>query len=954
MQSKQRNLVIAVLFVILMFAAAAVAQNKTTTTVTTPMEQFGHNVGDDYFLINYTQMVDYWKKLAQQSNRMKLVEVGHTAEGRTMYMAIITSPENQKKLEHYKDISRRLAMAEGLTDEQARALAAEGKSVVWIDGGLHATEVLGAQQLIETVYQLVSMNDVETQRILNNDIVLCTLVNPDGMELVSNWYMRNPDPMKRSMAALPVLYHKYVGHDDNRDFYMVTQPETEAINRVFYQDWFPQIIYNHHQTGPAGTVMFSPPFRDPFNYYFDPIIPMEIDLVGAAMHTRFAAEGKPGVTMRSGSSYSTWWNGGLRTTAYFHNMIGLLTETIGNPTPMQIPFLPERQLPKGDLSFPIAPQTWHFLQSIDYSITANRAVLDLAAKMREDFLFNIYRMGKNSMERGNRDTWTIHPRLVEQIEDEIAKESGQAATAGGRRAGADAPVSNDAPGGGGNFRGAPMKFFDEMHKPELRDPRGYIIPADQPDFPTATKFINTLVKNGITILRATKEFQVGGKTYPAGSFVVKAAQPFRPHVLDMFEPQDHPDDFAYPGGPPIPPYDNAGWTVAYQMGVVFDRILDGFDGPFEKLQGFAKPLGGTVASATSAVGFVLSHQTNDSFIATNRLLATGEDLYWFLKPTTIGGRTYAPGAIFIPAKSSTLPKLEKLASDLGLNFEGVATKPAGDALKLRPLRIALWDRYGGSMPSGWTRWILEQFEFPFTVVYPPTLDAGDLAKKFDVIIFVDGAIPGAGGGRGGGGGGGGAGQGGGGAENIPAEYRDRQGNITAAKTIPQLKRFMEEGGTVITIGSSNNLAAQIGLPVASALTEKGADGSERPLPRDKFYVPGSILRVHVDNTNPLAFGLNEKTDVFFDSSPSFKLRTEAGLKGIKPVAWFDNDHPLRSGWAWGQKYLQDSAAVIDANVGSGKLFMFGPEILFRAQPHGTFKFLFNGIFYGRSEVVKME
>src|SRR5882724_2107039 len=515
MQSKQVRLHLRVLFVIpvliLLSSISALAQTK----VTTPMQQFGHNIGDDYFLVNYTQYVDYLKKLAQESNRMKLVEIGKTAEGRTMYTAIITSAENQKKLDHYKDISRKLALAEGLSDEQARALAAEGKSVVWIDGGLHATEVLGAQQLIETIYQMTSMSDIETKRILDNVIILCTLVNPDGMELVSNWYMRNPDPTKRSMNQLPVLYHKYIGHDDNRDFYMVTQPETEAINRVFYSDWFPQIVYNHHQTGPVGTVMFSPPFRDPFNYYFDPIIPMEVDLVGAAMHTRFAAEGKPGVTMRSGSNYSTWWNGGLRTTTYFHNMIGLLTETIGNPTPMTIPFLPARQLPKGDLPYPIAPQEWHFRQSIDYSITANRSVLDLAAKMREDFLFNIYKMGKNSIDKGSRDSWTIHPRLVEHIQDEIAKESGQGQTGQGRRPGAaaDVPVSADTPGGGGggNFRGAPAKYFDAMHAPDLRDPRGYIVPSDQPDFPTAVKFINTLVKNGITIQKASKEFQVGGK-----------------------------------------------------------------------------------------------------------------------------------------------------------------------------------------------------------------------------------------------------------------------------------------------------------------------------------------------------------------------------------------------------------------------------------------------------------
>jgi hypothetical protein len=212
---------------------------------------------------------------------------------------------------------------------------------------LHANEVLGAQQLLETVYQLVSKTDSETNRFLQDVIVLATLVNPDGMELVSNWYMRETDPLKRSLNGLPRLYQKYIGHDNNRDFYLSSQPETEAINRVFYHEWFPQIVYNHHQTGPPGTVLFAPPFRDPFNYLFDPLVVSGIDLVGAAMHGRFLAEGKPGATSRSGTLYSTWWNGGLRTTVYFHNMVGLLTETIGNPTPMEVPFLPTRQPPQG-------------------------------------------------------------------------------------------------------------------------------------------------------------------------------------------------------------------------------------------------------------------------------------------------------------------------------------------------------------------------------------------------------------------------------------------------------------------------------------------------------------------------------------------------------------------------------------------------------------------------------
>ncbi|MCJ7582209.1 MAG: M14 family metallopeptidase, partial [Candidatus Aminicenantes bacterium] len=616
--------------------------------VTSPKEFLGANIGDDYFLANFAQLTEYWKKLEQESDRIKLVDIGKSAEGRTIIMAIITSPENHKNLDRYKTISRRLALAEDLTEEEARILAAEGRAVVWIDGGLHATEVVGAQQIIELVYQMANLKDTETLRILDNVILLVSCPNPDGMDLVSNWYMREEDPMKRSTRGLPLLYQKYSGHDNNRDFYMSTQPESVAVNHILYREWFPQIVYNHHQTGPAGTVLFAPPFRDPFNYSYDPLIPLGIELVGTAMHSRFAVEGKPGATMRSGARYSTWWNGGLRTTPYFHNMIGILTEIIGNPTPMEIPFIPERLLAKNDYAYPITPQEWHLRQSIDYCITANRAILDLASKLHEDFLFNIYTMGKNSIDKGSRDNWTIVPDSISDVEAAIQK---------------DNPAVSS-----GRSRSYPVKYYDLLHTPEKRDPRGYILPSDQADFLTATKFINTLIKNGIAIHTATENFEVNGKTYPKDSYVILATQAFRPHLISMFEPQNHPDDIPYPGAPPTPTYDVAGWTLAYQMGVEFDRILDGFDGPFEKIADIVPPLPGQVSGGSGVSGYLFSHQVNDSFIAINRLLKTGETIYWLKEKFQANGKTFPEGTFYIPAISSTLGKLNSLSKDIGLHF----------------------------------------------------------------------------------------------------------------------------------------------------------------------------------------------------------------------------------------------------------------------------------------------
>ena len=897
--------------------------SSTLSRITSPRAEFGHDIGDDYFLASYGQMVDYWRKLDRESDRMKLVRIGTTAEARPMWMAIVTSPENQRRLARYQDISKRLALAENLTDAQARSLAAEGKSVVWIDGGLHASEVLGAQQLILTAYDLVSRNDPETLRFLRDDIILLVPANPDGQDIVSNWYMREADTLKRTTSRLPRLYHKYAGHDNNRDSYMAAMPETQAMDSILFRAWYPQIMYNHHQTGPAGTVIFAPPFRDPFNYNFDPLVPMELDLVGAAMHSRFVAEGKPGATMRSGAPYSTWWNGGLRTTVYFHNMIGLLTEAIGNPTPMEIPLVPDKLLPKGDLPFPIQPQKWHFAQSIAYELTANRAVLDVASRYRETLLYNIYQMGRNSIQRGNTDTWTVTPRKVAALQAALPQDSTR-------------PQGGDAGGGGG---GRPQTtspaelaaYTSIMRSPTDRDPRGYIISADQPDFLTATKFVNALIKNGIAIERAIEDFTVNGKTYPAGSFVVKTAQAFRPHILDMFEPQDHPNDIPYPGGPPTPPYDNAGWTLAYQMGVQFDRILDPFSGPFAPVVGFAKPPTERVGPA--AAGYALSHSVNDAFAAVNRLLARGEDVYTLLNPLSINGRIYDAGTFYIAAKPTTLPILSRLASEKGLTFDAFQTEVSPASLKrVRPARIALWDQYGGAITSGWARFLLEQFEFPYQIVYPPTLDAGNLISKFDILILPDGATfarpnsrvgqrinP----------------------DDVPAEYRDRVGNMTVAKTVPQLQEFLNSGGTILAIGSATELGLQLQLPIANALV----DSAGRALPRNRFYVPGSILSMRVDTTTALAQGLRPVTDFYYDNAPAFRLLPGANARGIKRVAWIDSPTPLRSGWAWGQRYLSGVTEVLQAPVGKGMLVLYGPDPYFRSQPHGTFKLLFNGLLY---------
>jgi hypothetical protein len=372
--------------------------------------------------------------------------------------------------------------------------------------------------------------------------------------------------------------------------------------------------------------------------------------------------------------------------------------------------------------------------------------------------------------------------------------------------------------------------------------------------------------------------------------------------------------------------------LAYQMGVKFDRILDGFDGPFERVNGLQRPVPG---KATAAASVILSHSGNNGFIAVNRLLAAGRDVRWIQgagNPFLINGAAPA--------------ELQKLAAELGITFEPApASLPLTGAIKLRKPRIGLADVYGGSIPSGWTRFVLEQFEFPYEVIYPKAVDAGNLSSRFDVLIFPSdvGPVVGAGGRGGGGGRAGGAGAN----ANIPSEFQPMVGSYTADQSGAALKKFVEEGGTILAVGrSSMNLARVFDLPVENHLIERSADESVRQIPVEKYYVPGSILRIAVDNAMPIGHGFDDHADVFFDNSPVFTLAPEAMRKGLRPVAWFDTAAPLRSGWAFGQGYLNGGVEVVQAPIGKGNLFMFAPEITFRGQPHGTFRFLFNGLYLG--------
>ncbi len=852
---------------------SGVAEESADAAIPPPSQVTGFEIGQDYKLADYSMMQEYFRLLDERSERFKVIEYGKSALGRPMLLAFVTSPENHRKLDRYRDISRRLALGQVASDEEAESLAKEGKAVVWLDTGLHATEIAHAQHAFKLGHQLATRDDEEMRRILDNVVLLFTpCLNPDGMDLVTRWYREHQN------LRIPDLYQHYVGHDNNRDFIMISQAETQAMARYMYRDWIPQIVYNHHQQAPRGTAIFVPEFRGPFNFNIDPMVMRGINLVSAAMKMRFEEENKPGVISRE--IYSTWWNGGLRTAAYFHNQIGILTETgIADPAPRKILPRPERLQPSTDYPNPLQERMWHLSDSIDYMLTGSWAVLDVASRYPERFLHNIYLAGRRSIERGRS----------------LA-------------------------------------------------PYAFVLPSGQSDPGTVRRLVNVLIRGGLEVHRLKSDSQLGSRSYAEGSFVIRTDQAFRPHLMDLMTPQAHPDQVQYPGGPPVPPYDIAGWTLSLQMGVQSDSIdvpLDpSLNTVLEKIEEELMPSPGRIPPA-GAYAYLLSPASNDAYAAVSRLLQDGEQVYRLVKNVRLDEADHAAGTFLIPATDATRGYIEQLADRRGLDFAALSQKPSQqlDLLQLSPPRIGMYDVYGGNMDEGWTRWIFETFDMPHHKLWGKEIQAGGLFEKFDVIVLPSdiriGTERRSGGRRRGRSG------------PLPEGFEERM--AMGKEGVEEIRKFVEQGGTLVTLGGSSMMAIRdLGVPVRNVLMKKTAEGGYRTLPRSEFYCPGSVLEVEFEPSHPIAYGMPAAGSVFFRHSPTFEVLPSAMEKVSTPVT-YPGRNPLQSGWIWGETTLFGQAAVAEVSMGKGRVILLGPRVQFRAQPHATFKLLFNSVLLGASK-----
>jgi hypothetical protein len=898
-----------------------------------PELALGQAVGADRFLATYTQLAAYWRELAERSDRMQLERIGTTGYGQPMWLAVISSPDNLARIDEIRaDVE---AFARGRVDEsEVLARAETCPTVVWIDAGMHATEAVAGQNILELVWRMVASEEAEVRRILDDVVLLVCPANPDGMELVASAYAATG-----VVGRLPILYQRYCGHDNNRDFYACNTAEARAISLQLYERWYPQIVYNHHQTAPRGTILFTPPFRDPFNYQFDPLVVRGIELVSAHMNHRFAAEGKPGIISRSGATYSTWWNGGLRTTAYFHNQIGILTEAFGHPDPTEIVQGDDRRLPSVDHPDPLPSGVWHPRQTIEYLQTANFAILDLASRYRAELLQGQWRMARRSIERGSRDHWTPTPHLLDLATSRAAA----------RKAGEEAGESVE-------------HIRSPWSDPALRDPRVYVLPSNAPNFADATRFVRRLRRSGIEVeeLLVEAENPDGGRRLPAGSYVVRAAQAFRPHVRDMFEPQWYPDDRDAGSGEPVRPYDSAGWTLALQMGVDVIRIvssdLEATTRPIEDVEVPFRP--GDVRGAPDAAYFLLDAADANLHLAANELLGSGERLLRTDEPFFAGDEAWSRGTLVVVSGDETAARLADLAERTGCRFVGVSSLPVAAALELRPRRVGLFDVYGGDMPTGWALFALEQYGFDVVRVFGERIenDERPLREDFDVLVFHTGLPPAPSertrealrrGGR---------------SEAtvdqlaalasvLPpfedwSDLADRRTAITPERGMQRLRRFVEDGGVVLLLGGESTDFVAHALD--EGVIEIGLTVEGRRPQADEFFVPGSLLWTEVDADSPLGFGLPPRIATMMRNRgvvlEAVGDRTQHGL--TVAARYPPADSLLASGWAIGEDLLVGKHAVVSGRIGSGSYHLFGADVLYRGQPTQSFRLVFNAIQLG--------
>ena len=876
----------------LLAAFTLLAAFASAQSIPTPEQFFGFKIGADRKIARYDKMLAYFQKLDTASDRVQYRNLGSTTGGNPFVMLIISSPANLRNLEHFKTLEKRLYFQGGDVPEQEREqIFRDGKAVVLITNNIHSTEIGSSQMSIELAYKLATDNSPATRKILDQVILLLIpSVNPDGEIKVTDWYNKYLGTPQEGSAP-PWLYHTYAGHDDNRDMFLMALKESQLTAQVLWRDWFPSIWLDQHQQGPGGPRMFTMPSGDPINPNVHPLIYRWNSILGQVQAAALEAAGKEGIMHTS--TYTSFWEGAMAWSGWWHNQVGLLTEAASvqiaspiaqlraEPAQPAIPGLPHTfdigispvEVPVVGPGFQIAPPRdvtpranyprpwlggiWTLHDIVDYELISSMALLDSAADSRETLLRQIYSINASTIEDGRRGH---------------------------------------------------LGFGD-------REPSyAVLIPVTgQHDQNEVIELVDKLRMGGVEVYRARRAFLSNGESWPEGTYVIPLAQVFGRYAKDLLEVQ------AYPAGQrdllanaSDAPYDVSAWSLGKQFGVktVFaheplpnDLLLD---------------------SATLKLNYELNvERSGDSLrfpydgarsaVVVNRLLKAGVRL------TMVSPRGPGDAVIQLPAGVQTQGQTWATAT----RGYDVAVKnisaPADFGTPLRMPRVGVYQSWTANIDEGWTRLILDQYEFPYTTLHNADILAGKLRAKFDAIVLPDQSAKSILEGQT--------------LLSVPAEYRGGLGD----KGWQALKDFADQGGTLISFGDACNLLVdRLPLPVKElkhGLLPEQHDG------------PGTIVNIQIDTTHPLGWGMAPATFGFYLNSPFFDVTEGFGSQKVRVVARYPNVGVTASGYLKGEEYMLGRAAVVAVDMNPGRVVLFGIRPQHRAQTHATLPMIFDALYW---------
>lgn len=830
----------------------APAQTTTPTKLRTPSEFLGFEVGADRKLADYHQIVSYLEHLAESSPRMEVESIGETTNGNDFMLAVISSPENLRNRKRYQEIARRLADPRGLSRAQVDSLTRAGKAIVILSNNIHSTEIGSSQMVMELAHQLVTATDPDTERRLGNVILLLVpSLNPDGQIMETEWYRKWVGTPYEG-GRMPWLYHHYAGHDDNRDWYMLTQKETKAMTRTAYKEWFPQVWLDVHQMGSSGPRVFVPPYADPIAPSVSPLMWRGINLIGSNMAWRLEQAGKAGVV--SQYVFDAYYPGSVDSNPEFKNIFSLIIELASArmATPIQFDRNELSGGGKGLAEYEVTTNfpnpwpggLWRLRDIMDYELIAANAMLEVVGDHPRDFMRGTAAMAREQIAAGQPDEY-------------------------------------------------------------------WRIPRDQRDPVAAARLAHLLDENGVDVLVTPSEF------------LVPTAQPYGKFAAELLGTQRYPEVRTTPGGPILRPYDVTTWSLPLLMDVDAAKgIVPGAErAGAMPITESDWPRGGLDGDGAA---FALARSSNSAFRLVNDILASGGRVNVATRRFDAGDRASFPAGSFVIPKRADLAEL---ASKYHVTLTALPRTP-DSLVAQRPVRVGLYKPWSASMDEGWTRFVLEQYGFAPKSIDNAMMRSGKLNASFDAIILPSvskGMIV--------------TGRPGGARarafEELPPEYRGGIG----AEGLAALMEFVEAGGTLITLAESGDLAIdELDLPVRNTLANVD-DGD--------FSVPGSLLRVTLDESSPINYGMPREAAIFVDDAIAYATTPPPPGVGRMAVATYPaaSEDILLSGWATGLDRLERRDAAATFTRGKGKVVLFGFRVQNRAQTEGTFKMLFNSILW---------